>query len=200
MSEQKRSYYNDLYLREDYRTGAWYTREPTTSRLRLAASLIPQGSKVFDFGCGPGWFAECIEASVSIKRYVGIDFSEQAISIAQNTFGANHDVFSFHKHDIREEIDLDFDRDSIIVCCETLEHIENDLDVIALWPSNVPILISLPTFGGESHVRTFKHDSDIVDRYKNVLDLRNVVFHTITNPHDQGIIWRTFKTQKHEDV
>lgn len=195
MKETETEYYNDLYSREDYRTGAWFTREPTASRMRLAASLIPRGSKVFDFGCGVGWFAECIEATVSIKEYIGLDFSEEAISIAQSTFGANHDVFKFIRHDIREPISLQFDRDSILVCCETLEHIERDFDVIRLWPQNIPVLISLPTFDGPSHVRAFEHDSDIIERYKDVFDLKDVVFYTITNPHDQRILWRIFKTR-----
>ena len=193
--EKPAAYYDEIYNKYPKYNKRWNAEQPTARLFEVCASLITPGSKVYDMGCGPGLFAQCLQETHHVYGYIGIDFSGVAIEKACKRFGAENQKYQFVQKDLRKVEPITLDRHATIICMETLEHIENDLGVIALWPSGAEAIISLPTFKDASHIRIFEQDTDIIERYKDYFDFRDVVFHTVTEPHDGRIWWRAFKTR-----
>jgi len=53
---------------------------------------------------------------------------------------------------------------------ETLEHINNDLDVLNKIPSNAVIIGSVPNINAKGHVRTFGGIHDVFNRYESIIE------------------------------
>jgi hypothetical protein len=66
---------------------------------------------------------------------------------------------------------LDF---NAIVCMEVLEHIEDDLGVLACFPAGVRCLITVPNFPWQSHVRHFESKDSVSRRYEKFFESLSV--------------------------
>lgn len=122
--------------------------------------------RVIDFGCGVGQFSK-LAVKNRINYILGIDFSDFAISKAKED---NPDIQFMCKNLYDEDIFLMKDFDTAIFC-EVLEHISDDIGVISKIPSGKRVIITLPTFNAESHVRYFLNTKEISDRYENILNI-----------------------------
>lgn len=170
--ELGKEFYNDVFsrserYRKNYRDTPWY---PVWSK--IVEHVNSRGiQSVLELGCGPGQLAHYL-ADKGIKEYLGVDFSGQAISIAQDNFSKHGLKGSFISEDINKFKFENFTYDCVIAT-EFLEHISNDVDILNRVSSGSLIIGTLPNKDSAGHVR-FYPDSDkiserkIKQRYKDI--------------------------------
>jgi 2-polyprenyl-3-methyl-5-hydroxy-6-metoxy-1,4-benzoquinol methylase len=124
-----------------------------------------RAARVLEVGCGTGQFAEMLYDE-GIASYLGFDFSEVAVRLAKKRVpqymflvadALNTDIFKSYQCDA-------------IVCTEVLEHIEDDLRVVARFPSGCRCLCTVPNFPYVSHVRHFDNANAVAERYSSFFD------------------------------
>jgi 2-polyprenyl-3-methyl-5-hydroxy-6-metoxy-1,4-benzoquinol methylase len=160
-TEQPSTYYDAIYSKAK-KYNRHYTGVRWLPLFEKAATLI-QGS-IFEIGCGVGQFANLIHDK-GVKQYTGIDFSKEAIDRCKRL---NLKGYDFYQDDVYGCLEIDlFDT---IVALETFEHLD-DLRVINTIPKGKKLVISLPTFGSESHLIWFSSADEIIKRYKSVIKI-----------------------------
>lgn len=148
---------------------------------------------VVDLGCCAGRLAALIGPNTGhTLSYVGVDFSEHMIAEAVK-FNGEHvsDVgtvdaherldgtFAFVQHDLRHGLDFLFadEHESegptahTVLAIETLEHLDNDLRLLARLPVDARLIVSVPSFDSRGHVRHFPNAGDALARYSEVLEI-----------------------------
>jgi glycosyltransferase involved in cell wall biosynthesis/SAM-dependent methyltransferase len=137
--------------------------------MELAPRLAALGpTSVLDVGCGPGQFAALLR-DAGIPQYLGIDFSRVAVEMARDVCPE----FEFLVEDVRTAGALETHPYDVMVCLETLEHIEEDREVLLRIRAGTPVIATVPDFPGQSHVRHFTDEDEVLGRYGGVLaDLR----------------------------
>jgi SAM-dependent methyltransferase len=135
---------------------------PYLPMYQAAAGLIPHGAKVCELGCGTGRFARLILPNV--ESYVGIDFAPAVIEEALRYTEQHVECkAAFIEGDLtRMSIP---DSADVYVALEVLEHIDGDLDVLDRIPSGKYVIISVPSFDAEAHVRFFPTGASAIERY-----------------------------------
>jgi 2-polyprenyl-3-methyl-5-hydroxy-6-metoxy-1,4-benzoquinol methylase len=127
--------------------------------------------QLLDIGCGPGQFAHMLY-DLGLKSYIGFDFSDEAISQAQQRVPEWKDHFFIQNAYLTELYELNTTHVSIF---EVLEHIDYDLDVLAKIKSGTTVLASVPNFDSKGHVRTFQNENEIQKHYGNILDIQQII-------------------------
>lgn len=170
MAEKQLSerHYDHLYLTDD-RTYERPVASPYYPLYRKIVDLVRQERlcSVLEVGCGSGVLAEMLIASG--VSYQGFDFSPVAIQKAQQRIPEG----KFFVGDAADPAAYEAPYDGL-VCCEVLEHIDDDLTVIRRWESGTLGICSVPNFDYESHVRFFSSEEEIVRRYEALLDIRRI--------------------------
>lgn len=120
---------------------------------------------VLDLGCGPGQFAALLRDK-GIQSYKGVDFSPKRIERAREVCPE----FEFVAADAFA-VDL-FDGQSYdaVVCGEFLEHVERDLEILERIPAGTRVLLSVPNFPHDEHVRHFEDTRQVGERYGGHLE------------------------------
>lgn len=147
---------------------------PWLSLYQAAAALINPWHPVVDLGAGTGRFAECLRRNGHQSAYTGLDFSPAAIAECKRyvpEFDSGTDW-----HGVFRVVDLrswgpedDRAASTTYVSLETLEHMEDDLDVVRRVPPGHEFIFSVPNYGGEAHLRVFENIGDAMTRYGNLL-------------------------------
>ena len=117
---------------------------------------------VLDIGCGPGQFAQLL-VDKKIMNYTGIDFSKKRIDWAKRVCPGYTFVFA----DVFSSNIIDKVQYEAVTCLEFLEHVENDVGLIARIPTGKKFFGSVPNFLFDSHVRYFKDMDEVADRYES---------------------------------
>lgn len=192
-SEQPPSWYDAAFAAPD----SLYHRSPETAPwapvwLWCAAQVAPY-ERVLELGCGPGHLASLLPD----WGYFGIDFSPVAIEQARARCA--------EKHFLCARLPADMDRIaweawnfaspsgvspafSVVVACEVLEHLADDLATLARIPLGLRVVATVPVADSESHVRHFPCASDVMARYSPLLD--NLGVREIGSYHLGMIGWR----------
>lgn len=140
---------------------------------------VRQDESIADFGCGPGQFAQlCANRNRYYAR--GVDFSKNAIAIAKQL----NPNLTFVVASLKNPKTFDFDFD-VAVFCETMEHIENDVEVLSYVPEGKKVIITLPTYDYKSHVRRVQTESDLF-RYKALLSFLKTELIHLNNGQKQN--------------
>jgi 2-polyprenyl-3-methyl-5-hydroxy-6-metoxy-1,4-benzoquinol methylase len=176
--------YDSLYLEDDQsyenpRKSKYY---PLFRRVADIAIMSPITS-ILEVGCGSGVQAEMlIDANI---RYVGFDFNEIAVKKARARNGQD-------RHFVADATDPASYRSaySAIVCCEVLEHIDQDLQAIELWKSGVLCICSVPNFDYATHVRYFRSEEEVRARYGKLIDIEWI--ERITASPSAGLTWSQY--------
>lgn len=131
-----------------------------------AAGWIPHRSTVIDLGCAIGNLARTLRATGHIGDYHGIDFSPAAIRRCDPKL----ENCRYTLADLRDwQPDPDTPT-TVYVALEILEHIDDDLALLARIPAGRRTIISVPTFDSPAHVRYFTTTESVVARYRDLLD------------------------------
>ena len=150
----------------------------------LIARLQKDRDRILELGCGPGQLAVLLLRG-GYQYLRGIDFSREAIALAQRTAGESlRDKFVLGDlYDATPYREVDY---NTIICCEVLEHLENDLGVLDMIRPSVKILGTLPNYPSRAHLRHFADEARIRDRYVSRLDIRTVE-KIVLNPRGNAI-------------
>jgi 2-polyprenyl-3-methyl-5-hydroxy-6-metoxy-1,4-benzoquinol methylase len=150
---------------------------PWLELYRQASWMIPASHPVVDLGCGTGRFAEQLRRR-GHGRYQGVDFSPAAVAEADR-YVSDHNSDTGWSRDFAV-VDLrDWTADderagtTVYTCLETLEHLEDDVDLIRRIPVGHELIFSVPNYGGEAHLRSFANVSDAWQRYGHLLSFRS---------------------------
>ncbi len=153
------------------RPGVYQKHIPLYKRVSTFLPTKEKCEPILDLGCGVGFFAKYLN-SVGYKDYTGIDFSKQMIAHAK-TLVPN---YNFVCGDLRHpDIYKLFKIHKIFTCLETLEHIIDDIPILKQIPSGSNIVGSVPSSDFASHVRFFKNENIVRNRYKNVIEFKDLI-------------------------
>lgn len=120
---------------------------------------------IIELGCGVGQFCEMLHGAYP---YLGMDFSERAIEFAQTK-----KIGRFMVRDIEtQSIGGAYE---VVICLETLEHLQDDIAVLAKIKSGTHVICSVPDFDYESHVRFFRKSDDVVTRYEGEITIEKII-------------------------
>jgi SAM-dependent methyltransferase len=138
-----------------------------------AAGWIPRSHPVVDLGCGTARFAELLRRR-GHGGYTGIDFSPAAVAEAHRyvpLFDVDTDWdASFHVGDLRGWQPADERAGSTMyVCLEVLEHLQDDVALVAAVPVGHDVIFSVPNYPSAAHLRTFPNVGDAWARYGHLL-------------------------------
>lgn len=125
--------------------------------------------RVFELGCGTGQLAQMIENYIR-----GIDFSPVAIEMAKKRNPGK--VFQLTNLDNLKE--KDFRGVDTVIMIEVLEHLKNDVGLIDVIPQGKRVILSVPNFMSESHVRIYTGLKDIEERYPDLIIKNFIAFQT----------------------
>jgi len=125
---------------------------------------------VIDLGCGPGHLSSLFKLEDNIN-YIGYDFSEVAIkqAVKRNENNKNNKfiVKDLSDYGMNEEC-------SFYTSFEFLEHISFDRDIIKKMSIGDEIIFSVPSYDNNGHVRFFKTELDVENRYGDILSLKKL--------------------------
>jgi 2-polyprenyl-3-methyl-5-hydroxy-6-metoxy-1,4-benzoquinol methylase len=144
-------YYNSIYsVSEKYL--CHYSK---SKYYKLWKELLKRmtATAVLDIGCGTGQLGEMLVDNG--VEYYGFDISSVAIGIAKSK-GLNVWV-----GDIYDDKNFQNNVDAYL-CMEVLEHLDDDMFVLKYKP----LYFSVPSFMCDGHVRCFKSNDDVFNRYK----------------------------------
>jgi len=165
MPLQNAEYYDEMHkncLRnaEHYSTVKYYEMWK-----RIVVELWKEGVwyTTLDIGCGVGQLMDMLRDNAITCR--GFDVSEFAVSICGRK-GHQVLVDSAEEHG--------YGSFGAYVCTEVLEHLEDDIAVIKLWPKGQLVLFSVPIFMDRSHVRCFPDKKSIKEHYHGVLNIEKI--------------------------
>lgn len=174
-----------LYYDAIYASSSEYEKEPSDSvyydvwkaiimQIETIQSQLP--FYVLDIGCGPGQFARLFSECLNNYSYLGIDTSRTAISQAQSR-NPNYEFICGAIDTVPAEY---LHRTNLFLVLEVLEHIVNDLGLIASLPAGKTLIFSVPNFDSFGHIRFFKNVNQVHERYNSVVD------HLVVNPIPYG--------------
>jgi len=175
--------YNDLYNMDDETHDRFVlSYMPLFQRVTEIVSSNRM-SPVLEVGCGRGVLAELMIAAE--VEYFGFDFNEIAVEKAKKRNGAD-------RHFVADATNartyaLPYNG---IVCCEVLEHIDEDLGVMELWRPGCTCVCSVPNFDYQTHVRFFRSESEITARYDRLLEFARI--ERIAKSPKTGITWQRY--------
>jgi tetratricopeptide (TPR) repeat protein len=170
--EVSTSYYDDIYQEsEEYRVEGQNSPYILVWE-KIAEEINGYKSKsVLDVGCGPGQFAEYIMQEYPLLEYTGVDFSKVAVEKARIRCPSARFI---EENILNSEILTQLGYDTIILL-EVLEHIEEDLKLLEKIPSGKILLASVPNFDSFGHVRFFKSEAEVQERYRSFLSTATIL-------------------------
>lgn len=173
MSHRKESgadVYNRMYLEDDLT----YERPESSPYYPVFMSVVRKAlavgaCEVLEVGCGSGTLGRMlIESGIG---YRGFDLAVEGVKkAAERATGAKR-LFVGDATDPNSYSDP-YDT---IVCIEVLEHVEADREVVKRWRPGCGVIASVPNFDYETHVRKFVDESDVLDRYGDLIQIEEIV-------------------------
>jgi SAM-dependent methyltransferase len=132
-----------------------------------------------EVGCGAGQLAALLMTH-GVTEYTGFDLSPTAIDLARGNV-PNGRVLVANAFETELFTTATYDA---LLCTEVLEHLDRDLELIALWPVGTRCLCTVPDFMAKSHVRIFPTANSVTDRYGALFAALDVM--PIARPSPKG--------------
>lgn len=137
-----------------------------------AASFLPVPDKcntIVDLGSGVGHFARVL-FNRGYVGYIGIDFAPVMIEKARKQLPEATFILDNLRSERVHKLIQSYDT---FILLETLEHIEKDLSVVESIPSNSLVILSAPDYDDPGHVRCFRDEQQVINRYEMNLKFLN---------------------------
>lgn len=140
-----------------------------------AAGMLTPSNPVVDLGSGTGRFAQLLRRR-GFGKYVGMDFSQAAVD-ESHSYVPLFDLdtawdASFVVADLREIEVFAESSNTAFVSLEVLEHLDEDLGLVAKIPPGHQFVFSVPNYWSAAHLRIFRGLGDVFERYACLLDFR----------------------------
>lgn len=136
------------------------SESPYLAMYQAVVRLVPKGRSMVELGCGAGQLAEMVR--MRARSYIGLDFSPAMIEQARRYVTGG----DFRLFDLRTDPIPPAD---VYIATEVLEHLDDDLGLLARLPTGSWVILTVPSFDSESHVRTFPKPGDARRRYGDLL-------------------------------
>lgn len=159
--------YDQIYIEAD-KYWKHYTESPYFALYKEVLKLI-KDINILELGCGTGQFAEMIFDSFKNINYTGLDFSKQAIKMAQ-MFAQQ---YKFKVVDIEKQGILNGYNYDVAILLEVLEHL-NDKAVLNNLRKGSKIIASVPNYDSQNHVRFFESIDEVKARYINHITIKTI--------------------------
>jgi hypothetical protein len=198
MRQTKQWYDEKISSEEDvliYYTGIYKQRNDFIFNM-IKKEVNLTGKNILDLAAGSPYLAELF-CKEPIGRYCMNDFCDIVRKVAVKRISSPmFSTDSFDLENIKHIIDYD------IVICVSLEHIENDIQLISGIEKGTKVLLCSPDFDASGHIRFFKNVNEFKKRYENLIEIKET--HTITHilksykgvkdkPFNKFILWGTKK-------
>lgn len=163
------SIYNQMYLSDDQTfddpiNSPYY---PVFKAVIEEAQQLNSAS-ILEVGCGSGTLGRMIlDAGI---EYRGFDFACEGIRKAKRRASGAAELFVGDATD-SSVYARPYDT---VVCIEVLEHILEDLQVIANWKVGSRVICSVPNFDYLTHVRHFANEGEVLQRYSHLLRIDRI--------------------------
>lgn len=154
-------------------------------RAVLAELRRRNARSVLEVGCGSGAFASMVFEKTRID-YAGFDFSSVAVEKARARTGRKD---AFYIGDATDARSYARPRPTI-VCTEVLEHVEADRRVVEIWAAGTDCICSVPNFDSSTHVRHFRSEAEVRERYGDLIDIRSI--RRVKAPVLTDLSWRSY--------
>lgn len=136
---------------------------------REAAGWVPLNHDVVDLGCGTGRFLKQLLRNEHYGKLHGVDFSKSALQVAAD----------YVREATFQQLDLmDWQPDpqrrgaTSYVCLETLEHLDDELELVRRIPPGHQLVFSVPNYWSETHARWFVGPGEVWEQYGHLLLFR----------------------------
>lgn len=124
-------------------------------------------ANIIDLGCGPGMFAQYLNNCGYTGNYVGYDFSQKAIKIAENRKLPKQFRFKCNEitPDSISEITKGPHENTVVTAISLLQHLEDDIAILNAINTKLPIIATIIRTFGISHIRHFQTVDEAKDYY-----------------------------------
>ena len=137
----------------------------------LEILVIKKSKVLLEAGCGCGTFSSMLTASKFPIEYCGFDFSSVGVEKAREKCPN----YIFLKDNIYTTNLFDSYPYDTIVSHEVLEHLKDDLGFLRRIRPGTLFIGSVPRFDSQSHVRYFTHEQQVIFRYKNCINIEDII-------------------------
>jgi SAM-dependent methyltransferase len=191
--EYPSTWYDKIYHQDKVKKDRYFLPPEKSNYFMLWSQAVEwirniDNPSLFDLGCGTGQFMDLAYRNGIIVTG-GIDFSPEAVRMCQDRMPTHAKLFSCQDLNVRPYNWLC--PASVITLFEVLEHIKDDLGVLDALPSGQRVIFSVPSYECENHVRIFKTETDVQDRYGELINLVEIV-----PSRKKHIIWLCRGTKK----
>lgn len=158
----------------------------------LKSNDVMEAYSILEVGCGVGQLAQFLSDS-GLLKYTGFDFSDVGIKKA---IERNINNFRFIVDDVyttRLFSDCDRCEYNLILITEVLEHLKNDMGILARIPKGMKIIGTVPNYDSKTRVRYFKSIDEIKSRYGGELNFERI---EAFNLDETNIIFTFIATKK----
>lgn len=176
MTTYDRDWYDEVMVEEGSPAMLPLEQSPWQSTYEEIAKLLDAHEPVVDLGCGTGRFIELLQRRGHYGPITGVDWAGSALEEAQRYITVAGAPVELVEQDLNEwQPDPNRAGGTVYVCTEVLEHLDDDLGLVARVPPGHRLLFSVPNFDSESHVRVFRTVGSVWERYSQLLHIRRWV-------------------------
>jgi SAM-dependent methyltransferase len=150
-----------------YRHSGYYPLFKVVAR----AVMAERPRRLLEVGCGTGGMAHLLMERYPAVAYRGFDFSPLAVDKARRRTGVAE---AFSVGDATDAATYAGSGYDAVICTEVLEHIDNDLRVIAHWRIGAWCVCSVPNYDADTHVRLFRTEDEVRERYGSLIELHSI--------------------------
>ncbi len=155
-----------VYLTSDVYGRSWENSPYADAWRRLPDLLGQAPGPVLDIGCGPGQFAEFLLGRRPEIDYTGLDFSAVAVEQASRRCpGARFIQGDALRGDFLDRLSY-----RTVLALEVLEHVQEDLALLARLREGTRVIASVPNFDSFGHVRVFRDEAMVAARYGELIE------------------------------
>jgi len=139
-------------------------------------ALKDKPESIFEFACTYDFLALEIIRELPDVRYVCTNFDPEVVEYIQNKMGVKSFVFDANEIPYTDLTEFD------AFVCTSLEHFENDIEILDSLPEPCIIYFCVTNMPDRTHAWGFDVEWEIYDRYKDVM---RIVDYKIFKQHNR---------------